>query len=230
MVLKAFLPPVALITHIKGSILLGWATPSEAGAVGAFGATLLAIIGNKFTFPMLRSVLHSSGLTISMVFMIILSATCFAYVFRSLGGDYIVEELIEKAGLGSWGLLFLLMGMTFLLGFFLDWVEITLIILPIFAPLVVLLDFGDHVTQMTGLDGRKETMVWFLVLMAINLQTSFLTPPFGFALFYLKGVAPPEVATLSIYKGVIPFVIIQLIGLGLVISQPEMGLWLPRLI
>ena len=101
MVLKAFLPPVALITLIKGSILLGWATPSEAGAVGAFGATLLAIIGNKFTFPMLRSVLHSSGLTISMVFMIILSATCFAYVFRSLGGDYIVEELIEKAGLGS---------------------------------------------------------------------------------------------------------------------------------
>ena len=108
--------------------------------------------------------------------------------------------------------------------------EITLIILPIFAPLVVLLDFGDHVTQLTGLDGRKETMVWFLVLMAINLQTSFLTPPFGFALFYLKGVAPPEVATLSIYRGVIPFVIIQLIGLSLVIYQPEMGLWLPRLI
>ena len=125
-----------------------------------------------------------------------------------------LRPLIEKAGLGSWGLLFLLMGMTFMLGFFLDWVEITLIILPIFAPLVVLLDFGDHVSQLTGLDGRKETMVWFLVLMAINLQTSFLTPPFGFALFYLKGVAPPEVATLSIYKGVIPFVIIQLIGLS----------------
>ena len=230
MVLKAFLPPVALIVLIKGSILMGWATPSEAGAVGAFGATLLAIIGNKFTFPMLRSVLHSSGLTISMVFMIILSATCFAYVFRSLGGDYIVEELIEKAGLGSWGLLFLLMGMTFMLGFFLDWVEITLIILPIFAPLVVLLDFGDHVSQLTGLDGRKETLVWFLVLMAINLQTSFLTPPFGFALFYLKGVAPPEVATLSIYRGVIPFVIIQLIGLAIVIYEPEMALWLPRLI
>lgn len=230
MILKAFLPPVALIVLIKGSILMGWATPSEAGAVGAFGATLLAVIGNKFTFPMLRSVLHSSGLTISMVFMIILSATCFAYVFRSLGGDYIVEELIEKAGLGSWGLLFLLMGMTFMLGFFLDWVEITLIILPIFAPLVVLLDFGDHVSQLTGLDGRKETLVWFLVLMAINLQTSFLTPPFGFALFYLKGVAPPEVATLSIYRGVIPFVIIQLIGLAIVIYEPEMALWLPRLI
>ena len=160
--------------------------------------------------------------------LFILSATCFAYVFRSLGGDYIVEELIEKAGLGSWGLLFLLMGMTFLLGFFLDWVEITLIILPIFAPLVVLLDFGDHVTQLTGLDGRKETMVWFLVLMAINLQTSFLTPPFGFALFYLKGVAPPEVKTISIYRGVIPFVIIQLIGLGIVIYEPQVALSLSR--
>ena len=228
MVLKAFLPPVALIVLIKGSILLGWATPSEAGAVGAFGATILAIIGNKFTIPMLRSVLHSSGLTISMVFMIILSATCFAYVFRSLGGDYIVEELIEKAGLGSWGLLFLLMGMTFLLGFFLDWVESTLIILPIFAPLVANLDFGDHVTTETGYEGRTDTLVWFLVLMAINLQTSFLTPPFGFAVFYLKGVAPPEVKTVSIYRGVIPFVIIQLIGLGLVIWDPDIALTLSK--
>jgi len=153
---------------------------------------LLAIIGNKFSFPMLRSVMHSSGLTISMVFMIILSATCFAYVFRSLGGDYIVEELIEKAGLGSWGLLFLLMGMTFLLGFFLDWVEITLIILPIFAPLVVLLDFGDHVTQLTGLDGRKETMVWFLVLMAINLQTSFFNAAIWVCIILSKRCCTPR--------------------------------------
>ena len=183
MILKAFLPPVLLIALIKGSILLGWATPSEAGAVGAFGASLLAIIAGKLNYKMFKGVLHSSGLTIAMVFMIILSATCFAYVFRSLGGDYIVEDLIAEAGLGSWGLLFLLMGMTFLLGFFLDWVEITLIILPIFAPLVANLDFGDHVTTETGYEGRTDTLVWFLVLMAINLQTSFLTPPFGFALF-----------------------------------------------
>ena len=128
------------------------------------------------------------------------------------------------------GFIILINGYDFYARVFLDWVEITLIILPIFAPLVVLLDFGDHVSQLTGLDGRKETMVWFLVLMAINLQTSFLTPPFGFALFYLKGVAPPEVATLSIYRGVIPFVIIQLIGLSFVIYEPEMALWLPRLI
>ena len=228
MILKAFLPPVILIAMIKGSILLGWATPSEAGAVGAFGATMLAIIAGKLSYPMFKSVLHSSGLTIAMVFMIILSATCFAYVFRSLGGDYIVEDLIAEAGLGSWGLLFLLMGMTFLLGFFLDWVEITLIILPIFAPLVANLDFGDHVTTGTGFEARTDTLVWFLVLMAINLQTSFLTPPFGFALFYLKGVAPPEVKTISIYRGVIPFVIIQLIGLGIVIYEPQVALSLSR--
>ncbi len=228
MILKAFLPPVILIAMIKGSILLGWATPSEAGAVGAFGATMLALIAGKLNYPMFKSVLHSSGLTIAMVFMIILSATCFAYVFRSLGGDYIVEDLIAEAGLGSWGLLFLLMGMTFLLGFFLDWVEITLIILPIFAPLVANLDFGDHVTTGTGFEARTDTLVWFLVLMAINLQTSFLTPPFGFALFYLKGVAPPEVKTISIYRGVIPFVIIQLIGLIIVIYEPEVALSLSR--
>ena len=229
MILKAFLPPVILIALIKGSILLGWATPSEAGAVGAFGATMLALIAGKLNYPMFKSVLHSSGLTIAMVFLIILSATCFAYVFRELGGDYIVEDLIHAAGLGSWGLLFLLMGMTFLLGFFLDWVEITLIILPIFAPLVKLLDFGDHVTTATtSFEVYNETMVWFLVLMAINLQTSFLTPPFGFALFYLKGVAPPEVKTLSIYRGVVPFVIIQLIGLCIVIYEPEVALALSR--
>ena len=228
MILKAFLPPVLLIALIKGAILLGGATPSEAGAVGAFGASLLAIIAGKLNYKMFKGVLHSSGLTIAMVFMIILSATCFAYVFRSLGGDYIVEDLIAEAGLGSWGLLFLLMGMTFLLGFFLDWVEITLIILPIFAPLVANLDFGDHVTTETGYEGRTDTLVWFLVLMDINLQTSFLTPPFGFDLFYLKGVAPPEVKTVSIYRGVIPFVIIQLIGLGLVIWDPDIALTLSK--
>ena len=220
---KAFLPPVILITMIKGSILLGWATPSEAGAVGAFGATLLAIANRRLNWPTLKGVCHSAGLTVAMVFMIIVSATCFAYVFRSLGGDYIVEDLITASGFGSWGLLILLMVLTFLLGFFLDWVEITLIILPIFAPLVTRLDFGDHVAQ-------GEMLYWFLVLMAVNLQTSFLTPPFGFALFYLKGVAPPGVETVSIYKGIIPFVIIQLIGLGMVMWQPEIALWLSRIV
>ena len=222
-IFRAFLPPVLLITLIKGSILFGWATPSEAGAVGAFGACAIAWFNGRLSMQTLRESCHSAGLTVAMVFFIIVSATCFAYVFRSLGGDYIVEDLIEAAGLGSWGLLFLLMFMTFILGFFLDWVEITLIILPIFAPLVIGLDFGEHVA-------RAEMLTWFLVLMAVNLQTSFLTPPFGFALFYLKGVAPEGVQTLSIYKGIIPFVIIQLIGLAIVVWQPEVALWLPRLI
>ena len=156
-----------------------------------------------------------------MIFFIIVSATCFAYVYRSLGGDDIVEELIHGAGLDSWGFLFLLMGIAFILGFFLDWIEITLIVLPVFAPMVAGLDFGDHVA-------KADVLIWFTILMAINLQTSFLTPPFGFALFYLKGIAPKEVKIQSIYTGIIPFVCLQLIALILVIRYPDLALWLVK--
>ncbi len=221
MIFKSFLPPVLLITMIKGSILFGIATPSEAGAVGAFGTLLLALGNRRLTFDLVKGVCHTSARTIAMIFFIIVSATCFAYVYRSLGGDDIVEHLITSAGLNSWELLFLLMAITFFLGFFLDWIEITLIVLPVFAPLVAGLDFGDHVAQ-------KEVVFWFLILMAINLQTSFLTPPFGFALFYMKGIAPKEIKIQAIYKGIIPFVGLQLIGLFLVITQPEIALWLMR--
>ena len=137
-----------------------------------------------------------------MIFFIIISATCFAYVYRSLGGDDIVEHLIFEAGLDSWGLLFLIMAIVFVLGFFLDWIEITLIVLPVFAPLVAGLDFGDHVA-------KADITYWFIILVAVNLQTSFLTPPFGFALFYLKGIAPKEIKIQHIYMGIIPFVILQ---------------------
>ena len=221
LVIRGFVPPVALIFMVKGSILFGFATPSEAGAVGAFGAFLLATAKGRMTWQKLKGICEASGLTISMIFMIIIAATCFAYVFRSLGGDYIVEDLIAEAGLGSWGLLFLIMFIVFILGFFLDWVEITLIILPIFAPLVGGLDFGDHLAA-------SDIKMWFLVLVAVNLQTSFLTPPFGFAIFYLKGIAPKGVQTLDIYRGIIPFVIIQVIGLVLVIAFPEISLWMAR--
>jgi len=217
LILRAFLPPVFLIFLIKGSILFGWATPSEAGAVGAFGATLLAIFNRRLSLGVLKSVCESSGRTIAMIFFIVISATCFAYVYRSLGGDDIVEHLILEAGLDSWGLLFLIMFLTFLLGFFLDWIEITLIVLPVFAPLVAGLDFGDHVE-------KQNIIFWFIILMSVNLQTSFLTPPFGFALFYLKGIAPKEIKIQSIYKGIIPFVILQLIGLILVIWKPGLAL------
>jgi tripartite ATP-independent transporter DctM subunit len=216
---KAFFPPVFLIGMIKGSILFGWATPSEAGAVGAFGAMLLALFNGRLKYDVLEGVCHTAARTTAMVFFIIISATCFAYVYRALGGDDIVEHLIRASGLTDWGLLFLIMGIVFFLGFFLDWIEITLIVLPVFAPLVAGMDFGEHVP-------KEMITYWFIILMAVNLQTSFLTPPFGYALFYLKGIAPKEVKIQSIYKGIIPFVILQLLAVVLVMSFPTVALWL----
>jgi tripartite ATP-independent transporter DctM subunit len=218
---KAFFPPVFLIGLIKCSILFGWAAPSEAGAVGAFGALLLALFAGRLNFRMLEETCHTSARTVAMVFFIIISATCFAYVYRSLGGDDIVEKLIRTAGLSDWGLLILIMAIVFFLGFFLDWIEITLIVLPVFAPLIAGLDFGTHVA-------KADVVYWFAILMAVNLQTSFLTPPFGFALFYLKGIAPKEIKIQSIYKGIVPFVILQLLAVVFVLLWPELALWLMR--
>jgi tripartite ATP-independent transporter DctM subunit len=218
---KAFFPPVFLIGLIKCSILFGWAAPSEAGAVGAFGALLLAMFAGRLNMKMLSETCHVSARTIAMVFFIIISATCFAYVYRSLGGDDMVEKLIKASGLSHWGFLFLIMGIVFFLGFFLDWIEITLIVLPVFVPLIANLDFGTHVA-------KPDVVYWFAILMAVNLQTSFLTPPFGFALFYLKGIAPKEIKIQSIYLGIIPFVLLQLMGLIIVMIWPEVALWLMR--
>ena len=220
---RGFFPPVILIGMIKGSILLGWATPSEAGAVGCFGAMLIAFFKGTLKWDIIKGVCQSSGLTIAMIFFIVMSATCFAYVFRSLGGDDVVEELILEAGFGSWGLLFLIMSIVFFLGFFLDWVEITLIVLPVFAPLVVGLNFEGHVPE-------AMKVYWFTGLVAINLQTSFLTPPFGFALFYMKCIAPKEVDIKNIYLGIIPFVLIQCSGVIMVLFWPNIALWLPGLV
>ncbi len=217
LLMRAFVPPVFLIGMIKGSILFGWATPSEAGAVGAVGALILAAFAGNFNRRVITGVCHTSARTVAMIFFIIISATCFAYVYRSLGGDDIVEYLIHEAGLGSWGLLFLIMAIVFVLGFFLDWIEITLIVLPVFSPLVAGLDFGDHVA-------KADITYWFIILMAVNLQTSFLTPPFGFALFYLKGIAPKEIRIQQIYLGIIPFVLLQVIGVILVLTFPDLAL------
>jgi len=217
LLMRAFIPPVVLIGMIKGSILFGWATPSEAGAVGAVGALILAAFAGNFNRTVITGVCHTSARTVAMIFFIIVSATCFAYVYRSLGGDDVVEHLIQEAGLTSWGLLFLIMAIVFVLGFFLDWIEITLIVLPVFAPLVAGLDFGDHVA-------KADITYWFIILMAVNLQTSFLTPPFGFALFYLKGIAPKEIKIQQIYLGIIPFVLLQVVGLTLVLAFPDLAL------
>jgi len=218
---RAFFPPVFLIGLIKCSILFGFAAPSEAGAVGAFGAMLLAMFAGRLNARMMSDTCQTAARTIAMVFFIIISATCFAYVYRALGGDDIVEHLIRAAGLNSWGFLILIMAIVFALGFFLDWIEITLIVLPVFAPMIGSLDFGDHVA-------KADVVYWFAILMAVNLQTSFLTPPFGFALFYLKGIAPKEVKIESIYRGIIPFVLLQLMGLIAVLLWPELALWLMR--
>ena len=181
---------------------------------------MLAALWGRLNFKMMDAVCQSSARTISMVFFIIISATCFAYVYRSLGGDEIVERVIREAGLGSWGFLILVMTIVFFLGFFLDWIEITLIVLPVFGPMIAKMDFAGWVPQ-------ESVLIWFTVLLAVNLQTSFLTPPFGFALFYLKGLAPPEVKLQSIYRGIIPFVIMQLICLALILLFPALALWLP---
>ncbi len=220
--LKSFVPPLLLIILVLGSIFGGFATPTEASGVGALGATVLALANGRLTFSVLREVVERTALTGAMLFFIFVGATAFSFVFRILGGDDIVIDFIDAFGFGSWGILFLLMAVIFLLGFFFDWVEITLIVLPIFAPIVRLLDFGDHVGS------ASDIVFWFAILVAVNLQTSFLTPPFGFALFYMKGVAPRGVRIQDIYKGIVPFVMLQLIGLALVLAFPGLALWLPE--
>lgn len=221
LVVRSFVPPVFLIFLVLGSILFGWATPTEAAGVGAAGATVLALIRRKLTLPVLKDVVERSALTGGMLFMIFLCATAFSYVFRALGGDDVVIGTVEAAELGSWGILFALMLLVFILGFFFDWIEITLIVLPVFTPIIELLDFGDHIM-------KKDIVYWFAILLAVNLQTSFLTPPFGFALFYMKGVAPPGLKMIEVYRGIIPFVILQLIGLAAVMTFPDIAMWLPN--
>ncbi|MFN3232592.1 MAG: TRAP transporter large permease subunit [Alphaproteobacteria bacterium] len=221
LMLKSFIPPLALIVMVLGSIFAGFATPTEAAGVGAFGALILAALNRRLTLPVLTDVLERSALTGAMLFGIFVTATAFSFVFAFLGGHELISVFVDNLGIGAWGVLFLLLGVVFLLGFFLDWMQITLIVLPIFAPLVSDLDFGGHVPA-------AGVLAWFAILVSVNLQTSFLTPPFGFALFYLKGVAPKSIKIQSIYRGVIPFVILQLIGLAMVIIWPELALWLPN--
>ena len=223
MVLKGFLPPVFLMMLVLGSIFAGWATPTEAAGVGAFGAILLTIFNGRMSGTVLREVSERTALIVGMIFFIFMGATAFSYVFRSLGGEELIIHGIEALGFGSWGILIVLMATIFILGFFFDFIEITLIVLPVFAPVVALLDFGDHVTG-------RDVSYWFALLVAVNLQTSFLTPPFGFALFYMKGVAPNSVKIQDIYAGIIPFVALQVIGLSIVIAFPGLALWLPNVL
>ncbi len=221
LIFRSFIPPVFLIVLVLGSIFFGWATPTEAGGVGAFGAILLAAAKRNLKFSVMKDVLVRSAKINAMLFMIFLGATAFSYVFRSLGGDDIIAEFFENLGIGPVGVLVLMLLVVFVMGFFFDWIEIILIILPVFTPILETMDLGSHVAQ-------SDFLVWFAILLAVNLQTSYLTPPFGYALFYMKGAKIPGVTMQHIYAGIIPFVILQLIGLVLVALFPEIVLWLPR--
>lgn len=224
MVMRSFLPPTILVMLVLGSIFFGWATPTEAAGVGAAGAIVLTAAKGRLTWSLLDEAVRSSTLTIGMVFLVIMAATCFSYVFRSLGGDDVILDFIKARNLDGWDLLLILMVIIFLLGFFFDWIEITLIVLPIFTPIIAAADFGGHVAE------QRDVIYWFAILVAVNLQTSFLTPPFGFALFFIKGCAPPQVRMEDIYRGIVPFVCLQLLGLALTIVFPELALWLPRVV
>jgi tripartite ATP-independent transporter DctM subunit len=225
MIGKSFFPPVLLITLVLGSIFGGWATPTEAAGVGSIGAIFLAWMNKRLDVKTFKEVIERAGLTNGMVFFIFFGATLFSYVFRSLGGDDLIVELLGTIGIDTgWEILTFMLVLTFVLGFFFDWIEITLIVLPVFAPILQSVDFGPHI----GAGGPIVFLTWFVVMMSVNLQTSFLTPPFGFTLFYMKGTVPPSITMVDIYKGIIPFVVLQLIGLALVMVFPQLALWLPR--
>ncbi len=214
-VATVLLPPLMLIVAVLGSILAGAATPTEAASVGAVGAMLLAWQRGQFNMQSLREVMQSTVKVTSMVFVIFIGAAVFSLVFRGFGGDDLVEELLRNLPGGVVGAVAVVMLLMFLLGFILDFIEITFVVVPVVGPILLAM----------GLDP-----IWLGIMIAINLQTSFLTPPFGFALFYLRGVAPPEVTTSAIYRGVIPFILIQLVMLGLLAKWPQLSTWLPHLV
>jgi tripartite ATP-independent transporter DctM subunit len=216
-VLKALFPPMFLMVSVLGSIFAGIASPTEAAAVGAVGASLLTMANKKFNLSLLRDVMQSTVKLTCMVFIILCGAAAFGLVFRGLGGDTIVREFLggiaHKYSHGA--VLAIVMLLIFFIGFFLDFIEITFIHVPVLAPIMI--DFGFD-------------PLWFCILLAVNLQTSFLTPPFGFSLFYLKAVTPPEITTGHIYRGIIPFVLVQMIGLAIIVFFPQLATWLPRLV
>lgn len=203
---NAFFLPLLLIIAVLGSIFAGIASPTEAAAVGALGATILTIVQKKFNLKVLKNVMQESTHLTAMVFMILLGATAFSLVFRGMGGDRYLIDLIESSSLSPVGFLILVMLLIFIAGFFIDFIEIIFILVPVVTPVFVQYDMN---------------LIWIGILIAMNLQTSFLTPPFGFSLFYLKGIAPPEIQTKHIYKGIVPFIIIQILFLALIILFPE---------
>lgn len=211
--IKGLLPPLILIAVVLGSILAGAATPTEAAGVGAFGAWLLASLKREMGLARLREVLQSTLKITAMVFMILIGAAVFSLVFRGFGGEELIHRFLSNMPGGVFGATFVVMLIIFLLGFILDFIEISFVVVPIVGPILLAM----------GVDP-----IWLGIMIAINLQTSFLTPPFGFALFYLRGVASESISTLSIYRGVIPFIVIQLLVIVLLWRWPQLATWLPQ--
>ncbi|WP_020406733.1 TRAP transporter large permease [Hahella ganghwensis] len=212
---KDLTPPLTLIIAVLGSILGGIATPTEAAGVGAFGAMILAAIRGQFTYSVVRDVCQQTTRVTCMVFMILIGATIFSLVFRAYGGDELIEHLFDTMPGGVFMAVLVVMVVIFLLGFILDFIEITFVVVPIVGPVLLAM----------GVDP-----IWLGIMIGLNLQTSFLTPPFGFSLFYLRGVAPSSVKTIDIYKGVVPFIGIQVIMLALLAAWPDLATWLPEVV
>jgi tripartite ATP-independent transporter DctM subunit len=220
---RGLFPMTALMVVVIGSIFAGWATPTESGAIGVFGAFLIAALNGRLTVTMTMEAMWSACRANGLVFLIILGATGFSYVFRVLGGDDLMIATLTTLGIDTgWEMLAFIMVLIFLLGFPFEWIEICLIVLPVFGPILARYDFTTH------LGSQSYLMTWFGALVAVNLQTSFMTPPFGATLFYMKGTAPPDVTMTDVYRGMYPFVVMQVIGLAICIYFPSIILWLPR--
>ncbi|HEY0918237.1 MAG TPA: TRAP transporter large permease subunit [Devosia sp.] len=214
-VVLALIPPLLLILAVLGSILGGIATPTEAASVGSVGALLLAVISRRFSLTLLREAVIATATMTSMIFVILFGAAVFSIVFRLMGGDALVHQFLTNMPGGAIGATAIVLAIMFILGFILDTFEIIFIVIPITAPVLLTL----------GIDP-----IWLGVAVGVNLQTSFLTPPFGFSLFYLRGVAPPRVTTGMIYRGVVPFVALQIIAIGVLFAWPQLATWLPRVL
>lgn len=220
-ILRSLVLPFGLIVFVLGTIIAGWVAPSEAAAVGAVGAALLIFVYRGFDFSLLRQALVRTMTITAMVFFVVIGASVFSLVFRFYGGDDVAIDLFDKFAITDFEILLAVLLILFVLGFFIDWIEIILVSLPILYPLIRELDFAQYVGS------AQLAKVWIGALIALVLQTSFLTPPFGFALFFLKGSAPPQINMLEIYRGVIPLVLLQLATIGMVLAMPQIVTWLP---
>ena len=219
---RGLVMPTGLIGLVLGSIIFAWATPSQSGALGAAGGVALMLLNGRLSWPLFREAIEGTALMTAMVFFVVMAANVFSYPFRYFSGDEVISNMLNGLALGDWGMFLTIIGIIFVLGFFIDWIEITIITLPLFLPVLGELDFSGHVEE------GPMTALWIATIIALTLQTSFLTPPFGFALFFLKGAAPPEIKITDIYRGIIPIVAVQMFVIAMVMAFPLLANWLPN--